>query len=129
MTEEEKVEPEDTTNSILFDKVYVLDGHTPVKATSIEDLRFDDTKRIVKQTTITQWGLSFSKKFPFIHWGEEILVSTVFLTIDHGWGNGPPVLFETMVFGGKHGDYQERYVTWYEAEQGHRRAVHLVKGE
>jgi hypothetical protein len=25
-------------------------------------------------------------------------VSTVFLGLDHGWGNGPPVLFETMVF-------------------------------
>jgi len=29
------------------------------------------------------------------------LVSTVFLCIDHGFGKGPPVLWETMVFDGK----------------------------
>ena len=31
----------------------------------------------------------------------DVHVSTVFLPIDHGWGEGPPVLFETMVFGYK----------------------------
>jgi hypothetical protein len=28
-------------------------------------------------------------------------VSTVFLGIDHNFGDGPPILWETMVFGGK----------------------------
>lgn len=27
-----------------------------------------------------------------------IRVSTVFLGIDHGWGDGPPILWETMIF-------------------------------
>lgn len=31
----------------------------------------------------------------------EIFVSTVFLSLDHNFGmNGPPILWETMVFGG-----------------------------
>ncbi len=36
---------------------------------------------------------------------------------------GPPVLFETMIFGGPEHGYQERYTSWTEAEEGHKRAV------
>jgi hypothetical protein len=50
-------------------------------------------------------------------------VSTVFLGLDHSWGGGPPVLFETMVFGGPFDQAQERYSTWAEAEAGHARWV------
>ena len=32
----------------------------------------------------------------------KVMVSTVFLRIDHSFGSGPPLLFETMIFGGKH---------------------------
>ena len=58
----------------------------------------------------------------------EIRVSTVFLGLDHNiYGDGPPVLFETMIFGkddgGGLGDYQERCSTWYEAEVLHEKAV------
>lgn len=63
----------------------------------------------------------------------EFLVSTVFLGFDRGYG-GAPVLFETMVFGqpvemdflGKKAmtreplQYQVRYRTYDEAEEGHR---------
>ena len=55
-------------------------------------------------------------------------VSTVFLSLNHAFGQGPPVLFETMIFGGPHDDYQERYTTVEEAREGHRRAVELAKG-
>lgn len=62
--------------------------------------------------------------------GEDVLhgvrVSTVFLGLDHNWGEGPPLIFETMIFGGWHDDYQERYSTYEEAEAGHRRALILV---
>lgn len=57
----------------------------------------------------------------------DILISTIFLGLDHGFGKGDPILFETMIFGGKHDQYQERYETWEEAEKGHKRAVELVK--
>ena len=58
----------------------------------------------------------------------KIHVSTVFLGIDHQWGDGPPLLFETMVFGDCALDEsQERYSTWEEAEAGHRAWVERVK--
>lgn len=39
----------------------------------------------------------------------EIRVSTVFLGIDHNWReDGPPILWETMVFGGPMNEEQHR---------------------
>ena len=52
----------------------------------------------------------------------DVLISTVFLGIDHGY-NGVPLLFETMIFGGEHDGYQERYSTWEEAEKGHQKQL------
>ena len=57
--------------------------------------------------------------------GSEI--STVFLGLNHQWGQGPPLLFETMVFGGPLDQEQERYSTWEEAETGHRAMVGRVR--
>jgi len=57
----------------------------------------------------------------------DVEVSTVFIGLDHGWGEGPPILFETMIFGGKHDQFQERYPTWDEAVAGHEAAVRMVK--
>ena len=56
-----------------------------------------------------------------------IQVSTVFLGLDHGYDNGPPVLFETLVFGGLLDGEMERYCTWDEAEQGHEAMVDRVR--
>lgn len=50
-------------------------------------------------------------------------VSTVFLGLDHRYGEGPPLLFETMIFDGKGDSYQERCSTWEQAEEQHRKAV------
>lgn len=56
-------------------------------------------------------------------------VSTVFLSHDHRFfGDGPPILFETMVFDNSEGEdwpdrYCERYCTRAEAEAGHARVV------
>ncbi len=49
-------------------------------------------------------------------------LSTVFLGIDHGWGD-VPVLFETMIFGGPHHEKQWRYSTWEEAKENHEKIV------
>lgn len=54
---------------------------------------------------------------------EEIVVSTVFLGLDHAWGGGKPVLWETMIFGGKLDTYQTRYTSRAAAEAGHIDAV------
>lgn len=62
----------------------------------------------------------------------EAEVSTVFLGIDHrlSWPpreDEPPILFETMTFGGKNDQDTDRYCTWAEAEAGHAAAVERAK--
>ncbi len=62
--------------------------------------------------------------------GCHVRVSTVFLALDHQHTpGGPPLLFETMIFGGEHDMWQDRYSTWVEAQEGHARAVLVAKGE
>jgi len=57
----------------------------------------------------------------------SIKVSTVFLGIDHNYcDDGPPILFETMVFGGAHDQEQYRYSTLAEAKTGHFKIVRMV---
>ena len=57
----------------------------------------------------------------------DILVSTVFLGLDHSWTpGGKPVLWETMIFGGEHDQYQERYTSHKDALEGHEKALELV---
>jgi hypothetical protein len=55
-------------------------------------------------------------------------VSTVFLGFDHNFGDdGPPVLWETMVFGGDRAGYQERYASREAALAGHDWIVRAVE--
>lgn len=56
----------------------------------------------------------------------DVTVSTVWLGMDHGWGKGKPIIFETMIFGGEHDQYQERYSTQKEAVAGHEKACELA---
>ena len=57
----------------------------------------------------------------------DVRISTVFLGLDHNWNpGGPPLLFETMIFGGDHDGDCERCSTWEQAEEQHRKAVDLV---
>lgn len=50
----------------------------------------------------------------------DIRVSTVFLGLDHSFGGGPPLLFESMAFGLPGDDeWQERCTTWEEADAMH----------
>lgn len=62
----------------------------------------------------------------FTIYGEEVQVSTVFLHMDHSFNGGPPLLFETMVFGGLHDNHQVRYTSWDEAEKGHNEICQMV---
>jgi len=60
----------------------------------------------------------------------DILVSTVFLGLDHSWTpGGKPVLWETMIFGGEHDQYQERYTSHKDALEGHKKALTLITKE
>jgi len=58
--------------------------------------------------------------------GTEIWVSTVWIGIDHAFGRGRPMIFETMVFGGPMADDCVRYSTAHEAQAGHDAVVTLV---
>lgn len=77
---------------------------------------------------ILEWGRMFESRDRIVKQSRETgcLVSTVFLGLDHGLGDGPPLLFETMIFGGEHDQYQERCSTWEEAEAMHAKACKLA---
>jgi hypothetical protein len=96
---------------------YILRGHRPVLATVAESVGAlsDSNARKVARTRVRK--------------GRNVCdVSTVFLCLDHGHSlDGPPILFETMVFGGPMNDWQRRYATWDEAMAGHRETVALVR--
>jgi hypothetical protein len=57
-----------------------------------------------------------------------IRVSTVFLGLNHAFRSTRPLWFETMIFGGEHDGYQDRYETWEQAEAGHNKALEMVLG-
>ena len=63
--------------------------------------------------------------------GDDIDVSTVWIGINHGWNpDRPPLIFETMCFGGPFDGECARYSTEEEAEAGHRQTVeNLRRGE
>jgi hypothetical protein len=60
-----------------------------------------------------------------------VKISTVFLGIDHQWDAGPPLLFETVIFGlpDEAGAFQERCSTWEEAEIVHEEAVKYARSK
>ena len=84
----------------------------------------------IPENDLIKWGTWFEsadRTVAKIQVTDEIDVSTVFLGLDHNWGDGPPILFETMVFGGELDEEGARYATWDEAEKGHDRIVKLVR--
>ena len=69
-----------------------------------------------------------NKKIALDNFGDSE-VSTVFLCFDHSLGltgDEKPILFETMIFGGKHDNWCERYHTYDEAIEGHKRLCEMV---
>lgn len=90
--------------------MFILDGKTPVKA----DLE-----------TWSPWFVTANRQVAKSG-SDKVLVSTVFLGLDHAWDGGLPLLFETMIFGGEHDQYQDRCSTWEEAEEMHREACALA---
>lgn len=93
---------------------FILDGHTPIPADLQEWAKWYETNRDTRRVGRTEIS-------------EGVSVSTVFLALDHSFGDGPPVLFETMIFGGPHDDGCWRYCTWEEAEAGHARVVKALQ--
>jgi hypothetical protein len=93
---------------------YILDGRNPVPcADFMTRARWFETSD--RQVAKTDFG--------------DVRVSTVFLGLDRSFGQGPPLLFETMIFGGpfERDKYQERCSTWEEAEAAHAEAVEVAR--
>lgn len=87
---------------------YILNGREPVP-----------------EPDLLRWAVWFGttdRRVAFTDLGEDVCVSTVFIGLDHSFGEGPPLLFETMVFG-PYGDQTHRYSTWEEAEVGHKKVT------
>jgi hypothetical protein len=86
-------------------------------------------REAVRVNSLKEWAQAFDEKNR--HVGSDMVgdlrISTVFLGLDHGFGTDVPVLFETMVFGGKLDQEQIRYATYDEAEAGHRAMLDRVK--
>ena len=96
----------------------------------------DDEGNPVECNDLMKWGRWFEMADNMRIVGKNFIgdvhVSTVFLGMDHNFGYGEsrePILYETMIFGGKHNDYQERYATRAEAIEGHARALKMVMEE
>src|ERR1700761_3372970 len=94
-------------------KTYILEGH-----------------EAVLEPDMMKWSLAFSTRNRVVKKedGDAVQVSTVFIGLDHQFDeDGPPLIFETMVFGGPLNESQRRYSTWEEAEAGHREMVEEVR--
>ena len=78
-------------------------------------------REIVPVRDVLEWGQLFEHADHVL--AQEsvngVLISTVFLGIDHAFGEGPPVLFETMTFPLKGDGIQRRYCTYEDAMKGH----------
>ncbi len=58
---------------------------------------------------------------------DNIFISSVFLGFDHSFCEGePPILFETMIFGGEFDGYQTRYTSYDDCVKGHQKAIEMV---
>ena len=82
--------------------------------------------------TQTEWiallGDIEAKRIAWTDLPGGVEVSTVWLGLDHNFGfSGPPLIFETMIFGGKHDQEQWRYPNRDAALAGHDQAVALAR--
>lgn len=95
----------------MSDDKYILEGKEPVSADLMQWATWmENADRKVAADTIG-----------------DVRISTVFLGLDHSFGEGPPLLFETLIFEGKHDGDMWRCSTWAEAEKQHADAVALVR--
>lgn len=96
---------------------YILENHEPIACTDLTlwAMWFEDVRnRRVAEDRIGPCH-----------------ISTVFLGLDHSFGEGPPILFETMIFCKDrlhdHDNDMDRCSTWAEAEAQHQRFVDACK--
>lgn len=85
-------------------------------------------EKVIEKKDFTQWIAWMGKSDRQVRntFVEGVRISTVFLGLDHSLGGPRPVIFETMVFGGKYNESQERYCTFEKAVKGHEKWVTKV---
>ena len=82
----------------------------------------------IREATIDEWGEFFGniekKRIAYTQVSPTIRVSTVFLGLDHSSKeDGALVLFESLVFNGKHDGEMLRYTSYDDAVKGHNELV------
>jgi hypothetical protein len=89
----------------------------------------DDERQARQVKDVREWAQYF--EYANRHVANDTIgdanISTVFLGVDHRFGDGPPLIFETMIFGGPLDGEMWRYSTWDDAETGHQMAVKRVR--
>jgi hypothetical protein len=85
----------------------------------------DDDGNPVPETDACLWGIWYKATDRHVGLDQvgDVKISTVFLGIDHQFGIGPPVLWETMIFGGPSDGSCVRYTSLAAAIEGHAGAV------
>jgi hypothetical protein len=91
-----------------------------------------DDRGVPQPTTVLGWSKWLAENREKKRVAKETIgpseISTVFLGLDHGWKDGAPIVWETMVFGGPLDQEQDRCAgTVEQAEAMHARMVQLVK--
>jgi len=97
--------------------------------------KLDKHKNVIP-SSMEEWSTFIEGTLPtnYKHVGDDTInghrISTVFLGLCYNFSSrdNTPIVFETMVFpNNRSAIYQERYATWKEAEEGHKRAIQWVK--
>ena len=100
---------------------YGLDGHDPVPVSMMEwAIQMEVRHASIELDGTDPWRVARTE----LPGGGSL--STVFLGLNHNlWPDGPPALFETMLFGTDSwaGEEQWRYATWDAALAGHNELV------
>lgn len=91
-----------------------------------------ENHELIEETDLRTWG-RFLENIKNRRVAQDVIdnvkVSTVFLGLDHNFGEGKPLLFETMIFGGERDEEEWRWHTWKEAEEGHKKIVKELKSK
>ncbi len=76
--------------------------------------------RVTEMLDWARWLEHADRHVGLDHLDDGVVVSTVFIGLDHRFDDdGPPLIFETMIFNGALDGEGQRYSTWDDAEIGH----------
>lgn len=92
-----------------------------------EGLWFDRQGRAIDVTEMVRLSQDAAYRVVARDWVGRVEVATVWLGFDHSFRSAEPVLFETVVFGGRMDQYSRRYGTEKEARVGHAKVLSSVK--